>query len=337
MGIKLTRKETKFMHKQHCRHAWSMEVTAESDLPDLDSNIFVYHAVEPEDPEASDSFSNVASLQDMNMLPVDAPAELQEEEPYENFVPYYRKNSVVLDFYNTKDLERAWRIMCVDVSSLTREYYAARRMQQGEVVEFNDRTIRITTVREQFREDAAATEELVDKINTMLINDETNTLKGIIANLQEARKGIILKSDLYQVLTSVEKNLSTDDAGELRSLVEDMKALAQREDMPDKVKRAYELSYSTIEDVATIIETRSKTTSAISRLAMTSHHVDCMDKDASISPNLERRIKRELNTYFEAVDKETALLQALSMHQPYIEKLIATKDTLLNDVNKILS
>lgn len=122
--IKLTREATALDRNRECEKNWPIKVTAESEIPYLDSNIFVYHAADPNDPIQGDTFSNVASLQDMESLPVGAPTAV-EGDLTEDYVPFYRTNSVELNCYTMNEVERIWTIIKRDTASLVREYKAS--------------------------------------------------------------------------------------------------------------------------------------------------------------------------------------------------------------------
>lgn len=138
---KLTRETIAYEHGNPCRHNWPLRVTVTSDLPDVDVNIFVYQAGEASSGlEHGDRFSNVASMQDMEVLPVGAPAEVSEPRLAKDaYIPFYRTNVVELDFYNLVDLDRAWRIMQHDVSSLVKEY----RVWEGNLKKGQKETVEI--------------------------------------------------------------------------------------------------------------------------------------------------------------------------------------------------
>lgn len=136
MSITLTRKSLTLEKNRPCQHNWTIEITAESDDPELDSRIFVFHAAEDDDPIQGDMFSNVASLQDMNIIPADAPTTLENEDGTENLIPFYRLSKVTFDCYTADEAERIWRVVKLDTQNLLREYKAARNMQNEEVVTY---------------------------------------------------------------------------------------------------------------------------------------------------------------------------------------------------------
>ena len=129
--IKLIREATTVNNNAVCYKNWPIRVTAESTLPGLDANIFVYHAADPNDPIQGDEFSNVASLQDMESLPIGAPA-LVDGDLTENYVPFYRTNSMELDCHNLVEMERVWSIIKRDTSTLVHEYKASLSLKESE-------------------------------------------------------------------------------------------------------------------------------------------------------------------------------------------------------------
>jgi hypothetical protein len=61
-------------------------------------------------------------MQDMDLIAVDESTFLPEENGTENNIPYYRTNTVELNFYNLDELSRCWDIIKTDIASLVREY-----------------------------------------------------------------------------------------------------------------------------------------------------------------------------------------------------------------------
>lgn len=129
--IKLIREATTVNKNAVCYKNWPIRVTAESTVPGLDDNIFVYHAADPNDPIQGDEFSNVASLQDMESLPVGAPTPV-DGDLTEDYVPFYRTNSVELDCHNLVEMERVWSIIKRDASTLVHEYKASLTLKESE-------------------------------------------------------------------------------------------------------------------------------------------------------------------------------------------------------------
>lgn len=137
MMYKVTRKTISLKQEQDCRHNWPIAVTVEALEEGADPNVFVYHADTDPSSGKGDTFSNVASKQDMDIIPVETPEYMPEENPQENYIPFYRTNYVELDCYNVEEAARIWRIIQYDISALVREYKAWETLNEGqqEVVE----------------------------------------------------------------------------------------------------------------------------------------------------------------------------------------------------------
>ena len=125
--ITLTRKKIDFSSYSATDLAvWPLIVEASSDSVEEDANVFVYHAGEQALGDSSgirygDTFSNVASVQDMLVIPVGEPLDLPEElMTKDRNIPYYRTNKVELSCYNAHEAERAWDIIKRDVRALVR-------------------------------------------------------------------------------------------------------------------------------------------------------------------------------------------------------------------------
>ncbi len=119
-----------------CRHNWPLKVTVEAIVAGADPNVFVYHAGEDiygTGIRQGDTFSNVASKQDMDVIPVDEPIILADAiQSKDRAIPYYRTNSVELDCYNLDEADRIWRIIQHDITSLAREYTIWDKLNNGQ-------------------------------------------------------------------------------------------------------------------------------------------------------------------------------------------------------------
>ena len=67
----------------------------------------------------------------MESLPIGAPTPV-EGDLTENYVPFYRTNSVELNCYTMEETERVWRIIKRDAASLLREYKASINLKEVE-------------------------------------------------------------------------------------------------------------------------------------------------------------------------------------------------------------
>lgn len=109
---------------------WTVDVKCEALQDDADPNIFVFHARED-----GDTYSNVASLYDMNTLPIGEPIQVINDNGEVRSIPFYRMDSVTMDFCNTTEAERFINhILKFDTRLLVNEYKAARNLQKQEEV-----------------------------------------------------------------------------------------------------------------------------------------------------------------------------------------------------------
>lgn len=117
---KVTRNKIELQAGDPCGRNWPLIVTVTAEEPGADPNVFVYHT----DPDSKTGamFSNVASMQDMDLIAIDESTFLPEENGTENNIPYYRTDTVELNFYNLDELSRCWNIIKTDIASLVREY-----------------------------------------------------------------------------------------------------------------------------------------------------------------------------------------------------------------------
>lgn len=336
MGITLTRKETKFKHRNTCRRAWSMEVSAESDLPDLDANIFVYHAVEPEDPEESDSFSNVASLQDMNILPVDAPEALSDTLRRENFIPYYRKSSVVLDFYNASDMERAWKIMKLDVASLVREYYSSRNLHETEVVSFDGDGAVQATPREMLALDVHTASIRVDEVAVALMDIETERLESAVDSVINSISAADISQDDFNDIKCTLEGLYSRTEGSLQLAAYSLRDLAERPTIPQVTAEAMTAAAGVVDSVIVIVAARTTTYNAHQEVYGCSRTINNMKKDIAISDFMKARLSAAAASFSSAVDAEVVLMQALGFTDAEISKFTECASLIEEDVNRLI-
>ena len=132
MMYKVTRKTISLKQMQECRHNWPLSVTVEALEEGADPNVFVYHADTDPASGHGDTFSNVASKQDMDTIPVGEPVFLPEERPQEDFIPFYRTNTAEFDCCNTEEVLRIWNIIQFDIAALVREYKAWDTLNEGQ-------------------------------------------------------------------------------------------------------------------------------------------------------------------------------------------------------------
>lgn len=137
--IRLVREGVADRHRYVCGGSWPLKVTAyPEDGVDADmAKVFVYRKAEEDDPYGGDMFSNVASMHDMDSIAPDEPVVLEEPvDPRFAAVPFYRVDTVEMNFLTADAAERAWRIICHDVRSLVREYKAAENLREIEEISF---------------------------------------------------------------------------------------------------------------------------------------------------------------------------------------------------------
>lgn len=111
------------------RTNWTIKITCESTEEGIDNNVFVFHA-RPD----GDTYSNVASLYDMNSLPVGGPTNIINDDGTEQQIPYYRMPEVTLDFCNTTDSLRFIDIVTFDLRLLVKEYKAANELKDEQTI-----------------------------------------------------------------------------------------------------------------------------------------------------------------------------------------------------------
>lgn len=104
----------------------------------IDSEIFIYHAISKESPYSGDTFEAIAAPNHLEELP--------KNKPYINAltnesVPYYRRNQIEVLCRSTKELEKIWKTMQGEVASLVDNYAALQRMKQTEILEIQENTV----------------------------------------------------------------------------------------------------------------------------------------------------------------------------------------------------
>lgn len=117
---KITRNKVELRSGDPCARNWPLIVTVEAAREGVDPNIFVYHASPDSDTGAM--FSNVASMQDMDIIAVDSTTPLPNEDSEENNIPFFRTNTVELNFANVEVLYDRWHTMMTDIRNLVKEY-----------------------------------------------------------------------------------------------------------------------------------------------------------------------------------------------------------------------
>lgn len=130
MMYKITRNKVELGEGDPCGRNWPLIVSVEAETPGADPNVFVYHS----DPDSRTGamFSNVASIQDMDIIGVGETTPLPDEDGTENNIPFFRTNTLQLDFYNIDELARCWSIIRYDIAKLAEEYKKFELYDLGE-------------------------------------------------------------------------------------------------------------------------------------------------------------------------------------------------------------
>lgn len=100
------------------QHVWPLTITAESEDVSLSSKIFVFHASMGDDMYVGDTFEAVASVQQMQELPEDAPGLDVNGEA----VPYYRVATFTFYARTPAEADQLWDAIIEDVDDLTRNW-----------------------------------------------------------------------------------------------------------------------------------------------------------------------------------------------------------------------
>lgn len=139
---KLTRSEPTRVQDPHCFRNWAISVECAPAKSGVDPNIFVYHVAPENDPiEQADTFHNVASLAQMQLLPTEEAvnAALEAgEDPFTvagengafNYIPFYRSSKVELTFNNVIAMNRFWKVVRFDAAKLSKEYWDYTRLEE---------------------------------------------------------------------------------------------------------------------------------------------------------------------------------------------------------------
>ena len=111
------------------QHNWPLQVQAISTVPGLASSIFVYHAAMDSDPYQGDSYSCVASTQQMTELPINAATTLEGR-----VIPYYRKTTLKFNCRSAAQAEDLWEAVQDATSGLVANWKALSLVVPRETV-----------------------------------------------------------------------------------------------------------------------------------------------------------------------------------------------------------
>jgi len=104
-------------NKPNTLGSYSLVVRAKG--TNVPSEIFIYHAINAENPYSGDVFEAVATPSQMEELPINKPF----IDPINNeSVPFYRRNQLELYFRSLSDLHEFWEELQVEVNELIENY-----------------------------------------------------------------------------------------------------------------------------------------------------------------------------------------------------------------------
>lgn len=104
----------------------------------IESEIFVYHAVNSEMPYSGDVFEAVATPNHME--------ELSKNKPFissftNEALPYYRRDQLEVVCRSVKEINDIWKSLKNEVSKLVADYKALEELRQTEVVDIDDKRV----------------------------------------------------------------------------------------------------------------------------------------------------------------------------------------------------
>lgn len=126
MSLIVTKKEVVLNPSNNC---WVLDITVTSPDED-DTAVFVYQRTPEGNVTPTDSFSNVASVQDMDSIPIG-----EAGLTYDNLqIPYYRISSLVLNVYFPEEVDRIWNTILFDIKSLKNNQKLLLKVTPTEVI-----------------------------------------------------------------------------------------------------------------------------------------------------------------------------------------------------------
>jgi hypothetical protein len=123
--FKLVKAETPPEEAPSQRHVWSLRVTATYTSDDTAAKIFVMQAGQSMEDPVGDTFSCVASVQQMTEIPADAPSESG---------PYFRLSQITFYARSEDHAVEAWQKIQEAVRDLARNTVAAQTLADVEEV-----------------------------------------------------------------------------------------------------------------------------------------------------------------------------------------------------------
>lgn len=117
-----------------CSGHWTLRIRVEAEDESVDPNICVFQKSASYAPDGKDTFYTVATLYDMETIPVVGTNEIEDEEPLMEQVPFYRTNEATIVCTNADVAEEIWETFKYRVRRLVREYESSARIDTVEEV-----------------------------------------------------------------------------------------------------------------------------------------------------------------------------------------------------------
>lgn len=111
-----------------CSGHWTLRIVVEPEEEDVDPNICVFHKSAAYAADGKDTFYTVATLYDMETIPVINTNEIEDEAPLMEQVPFYRTNEVTFVCPNELVAEEIWETFQHRTRMLVKEYDSSTRL-----------------------------------------------------------------------------------------------------------------------------------------------------------------------------------------------------------------
>jgi hypothetical protein len=120
------------------QHTWPLKVIATvTPTGDFPSEIFVYHSANAKGATNQDEFVAVASVHQLDELPVNSPYAPDIISPNNSNIPFYRKSELVFHCRSAAEAEDLWTKVKADVDDLVANYKATQALITEEEVEYS--------------------------------------------------------------------------------------------------------------------------------------------------------------------------------------------------------
>jgi hypothetical protein len=142
MGLRLTRQAVvEFASATEfpvaLQHTWPLRVTATvTPAGEFPPEIFVYHAANLNGKTEQDEFVAVASVQQLDELPVGNAYSPDILSSNNLSIPFYRKNEVLFHCRSAAEAEELWEKIKADAEDLVANYLATTALLNSDQVEF---------------------------------------------------------------------------------------------------------------------------------------------------------------------------------------------------------